>query len=62
MFLASVTPLEERGTSVHPVKVSCDPGEPPFQMESPCRQRSSVCIVGEVLEDGVLLALILFLF
>jgi hypothetical protein len=37
-----VIPLEERGTSVHPVNVSWVPGVPPFQIESPCRHRRSV--------------------
>ena len=36
--------MEDSGTSVHPVNVSWDPGEPPFQIESPCRQRRRVWI------------------
>ena len=42
--LASDSPMEERGMSVHPVKVSRDPGSLPFHKESPCRVRIRVCI------------------
>ena len=36
-------PFWDSGTLVHPVKVSRDPGSPPFHIESPCRHNISVC-------------------
>lgn len=37
VLIASDSPIEERGMSVHPVNVSREPGALPFQSESPWR-------------------------
>ena len=44
MLTASASPMDESGTSVHPVNVSREPGALPFQRESPCRVRISVWV------------------
>jgi hypothetical protein len=44
VLMASDSPMDERGTSVHPVKVSREPGAFPFQRESPWRVRIRVCM------------------
>jgi hypothetical protein len=44
VLTASVSPMDERGTSVQPVNVSREPGALSFQRESPCRVKMRVWI------------------